>query len=123
MGMVFAEVSREDIPMEIALYENAMQAVPLLLVALFLDSRIDSDKSDSERTRRWARFQDRLFTILGVIGFMTSMFIVAGIVPVSRVTDGIVLSALSGCISLPFVQIWRRFDRRRTPAVDSPPTQ
>ena len=107
--------------MNIALYENAMQAVPLLLIALFLDGRVDTTHATTARSRKWERLQDRLFTLLGVIGFMTSMFVVAGVLTSSRTTDGIVLAALSGCISLLFAQIWRRFDRRK-PAAETTST-
>ena len=107
--------------MNIALYENAMQAVPLLLIALFLDGRVDTTHATTARSRKWERLQDRLFTLLGVIGFMTSMFVVAGVLTSSRITDGIVLAALSGCISLLFAQIWRRFDRRK-PAAETTST-
>jgi hypothetical protein len=103
----------------IALYEGAMQAVPLLLIALFLDSR-NAAQEGTPRSQWWERMQDRAFALLGVIAFMVSMFVVAGVTRSNPLLDAIVLAALSGCISLLLVQIWRRLERRRTRSAERP---
>ncbi|GAA4185462.1 hypothetical protein GCM10022252_15880 [Streptosporangium oxazolinicum] len=96
--------------MNTALYDNAMQVVPVLLIALFLDSR-GTDRQTGHRPRRWENAQDRLFALLGVVAFVVSMLVVAGVVDDSRVTAATVIAALSGCIGLLFARIWFRLIR------------
>ena len=54
---------------------------------------------------------DKVYMVLSVVAFTTSTFVVADVVEASRFTLTIVVTALSGCISLLAGQIWRRFDR------------
>lgn len=97
---------------DLLLYENAMQVVPLLLIALFLDNRSSADPSSTVRQRRLLRFQDRVIAGLGFIAFFTSMFVVAQVVGHSSLTSAIVIAALSGSIGSLFVLIWGRFGRQ-----------
>lgn len=92
--------------MDLHLYENAMQVVPILLIALFLGNRDVEERHATPMGRSWDRAQDKIFAVLGVVAFYTSMFVVAGVVDDSPVTMGIVIAALSGSIALLFVQIW-----------------
>lgn len=95
------------------LYEGAIQVVPLLLIALFLDSG-----STFEPKGGLARFlvkgQDRLIAVLGFLAFMLSMFVVVGSVPVNSWTNGIVIAALASAVGLLFGNIWQRFALRGT---------
>lgn len=93
-----------------------MQVVPILLIALFLDNRDVEEQHANPRGRSWDRMQDKIFSVLGVVAFFTSMFVVSGVVDDSAITMGIVIAALSALL---IVQIWRRFDRRRSPTTDS----
>jgi hypothetical protein len=97
----------------VALYENAMQVVPVLLIAVFLDTRSSDDQPMSRRQRSWERVQGRAFAVLGVIAFMVSLFVVAGVLDGADLTEAIVISALSGCISLLLARIWRRFEHNQ----------
>lgn len=96
------------------LYENTMQVVPLLLIALFLDSDTTEDLTATRLTRWWIRMQDKAFALLGMLSFMTSMFIVAGVAEPSRGTAAIVITTLGLAISLLFARIWRRLDQPPT---------
>ncbi|MER5647065.1 hypothetical protein [Streptosporangium sp. NPDC002524] len=96
--------------MKTALYDNAMQVVPVLLIALFLDTR-GVDRQTGHPPRRWENAQDRLFAVLGVVAFTVSMFVVAGVADGGRLTEAIVIAALSGCIGLLFARIWFRLTR------------
>lgn len=91
------------------LYEGAMQVVPLLLIALFLDNRASTAEPRSRLGRGLMRFQDRAITVLCLIAFFASMFVLVGTVPITAFTDAIVIAALSGSIGLLFGTIWRRF--------------
>ncbi|MGX6607888.1 hypothetical protein ACWKSP_38050 [Micromonosporaceae bacterium Da 78-11] len=93
-----------------ALYENAMRVVPVLLIALFLDTR-SPDRRKSRLARWWEDAQDRLFALLGVAAFMDSMLVVAAVVDDGQATAAIVIAALSGCIGLLLAKIWHRFAR------------
>ncbi|MGX6604022.1 hypothetical protein ACWKSP_18035 [Micromonosporaceae bacterium Da 78-11] len=97
------------------IYESAMQVVPLLLIALFLDNRSTAETSHSARGRRLLRIQDRVIAALGFIAFFTSMFVLAQVVEHSSMTSGIVISAVSGAAGLLFGMIWRRLNRPTAP--------
>lgn len=96
--------------MDLSLYQSAMEVVPLLRVALFLDDRAGDDEGMTARARSWQRLQDRVFTVFGLVGFVLSMVVVACSVDESRVTRAVVLVALGGCTGLLFARIWRRFE-------------
>lgn len=98
--------------MDKELYENAMQVVPVLLIALFLDTR-SSDRRKSRIARWWEDAQDKLFALLGVAAFMVSMLVVAAVVEGGKATAGIIIAALSGCTGLLLAKIWLRFARSR----------
>ncbi|UEJ83916.1 hypothetical protein Bra3105_06290 [Brachybacterium halotolerans subsp. kimchii] len=91
------------------IYEGAMQVVPLLLIALFLDNRANTPELRSRLGRALTRFQDRAIAVLCLIAFFISMFVLVGAVPVTALTNAIVVAALSGSIGLLFGTIWRRF--------------
>jgi hypothetical protein len=102
--------------METTLYDNAMQVVPLILIALFLEDR-GSVEDRNARSRRWERLQDQLFILMGGAAFMVSMLVVSGVVPDGDVSLGIVIATLGLAIGLLFSRIWRRFERtNRRPA-------
>ncbi|WP_410813466.1 hypothetical protein [Micromonospora sp. 067-2] len=90
------------------IYESAMQVVPLLLIALFLDNRSTADTPRSTTGRRLLRIQDRFIAGLGFIAFFTSMFVLAHVVKHSSVTSGIVIAAMGGATGLLFGLIWKR---------------
>lgn len=108
--------------MDITFYATAMQVVPLLLVALFLNARSADGGRSNARTQRWERSQDKLFTVLGVVAFMLSMLIVSGVLDDGRVTKAIVLMALGGSIGLLYARIWRRLGSDRPRPDASRPT-
>ncbi|WP_229399276.1 hypothetical protein [Micromonospora okii] len=91
-----------------ALYEGAMQVVPVLLIALFIESRT-VDRSASRTKRRWANLQDRVFAVLGIVAFMVSMLVVAGIATAGRGPAAIIIATLSGCMGLLYTRIEQRF--------------
>ncbi|TBN55525.1 hypothetical protein EYE40_15110 [Glaciihabitans arcticus] len=94
-----------------AIYEGAMQVVPLLLIALFLDRRSTADQTGTGRlAKMWFRFQNRIISVLGIVAFFVSMFVVAGVLPHTSIAVSVVISALSGSIGLLFALIWRRID-------------
>lgn len=96
--------------MGIALYTTAMQTVPLLLIALFLDIRTPHEDSRmSQRLRRLQGAMDRIFAVLGFVAFMTSLLVVAGAIDAGPVAAAIVIAALSGSMGLLFSRIWGRF--------------
>jgi hypothetical protein len=104
--------------MNIPLYTSTMEVVPLLLIALFLDNR-NVESIPPRPVGRWYRLPDMTFTVLGITAFTTSMFVVAGVIVASRFTLAIVVTALSGAISLLSTQIWRRFEREGPRPSDS----
>ncbi|UPO78443.1 hypothetical protein [Arthrobacter sp. Helios] len=91
------------------LYESAVQVVPLLLIALFLDRRIESDDTTAE-ARRWSRWSNKFSLLLNAIAFMVSVFVLAGVMPVSSLSMAIVISAVAGSIGVLFAQVWQRLD-------------
>lgn len=91
------------------LYEAAVQVVPLLLIALFLDRRIASDETTA-RARRWRRWSNKFSLLLNAIAFMVSLFILAGVMPASSLSMAVVISAVAGSIGLLCGQIWQRLD-------------
>ncbi|MBT2486437.1 MULTISPECIES: hypothetical protein [unclassified Microbacterium] len=95
--------------MNALLYEAAVQVVPLLLIALFLDRRIANDETTA-RARRWRRWSNKFSLILNGIAFMVSLFILAGAFPASSLSMAIVISAVAGSIGLLCGQIWQRLD-------------
>ncbi|VXC08716.1 hypothetical protein [Pseudoclavibacter sp. 8L] len=91
------------------LYEAALQVVPLLLIALFLDRRVTGDETTA-RARRWHRWSSKFSLLLNGIAFMLSLFVVAGVIPAGSLTMAIVISAVAGSIGLLCGQIWQRID-------------
>ena len=88
-----------------------MQVVPLLLIALFLDRRSTADQTGTGRLAQvWFRLQNRIISVLGIVAFFVSMFVVAGVLEHTTITVSMVISALSGSVGLLFALIWRRFD-------------
>jgi hypothetical protein len=96
------------------LYEVTVQIVPVLMIALFVDSR--TSKVNPSRS---ARIQNRVYIVLSVVAFVVALLTVAQILAPSRPTEAIVLSALIGCIVLMGAQAWSRFSRSSTPRPSS----
>jgi hypothetical protein len=96
--------------MDNTLYEAALQVVPLLLIALFLDRRIDSP-DPSPGARRWHRWSNKFSLLLNALAFLLSLLVVSGIVQPSSLTIAIVISAVAGSIGLLIGQIWQRLDQ------------
>lgn len=96
------------------LYESALQVVPLLLIALFLDRRIPGDETTAS-AQRWQRWSNKFSLLLNAIAFLLSLFIVAGVMPTSSLTTAVVISAVAGSIGLLCGQIWQRIDRGSQP--------
>ncbi|WP_141714792.1 hypothetical protein [Micromonospora mirobrigensis] len=84
--------------------------VPVLLIALFIETR-GVDRQGSRAMRRWAHVQDRVYAALGLVAFMVSLFVVAGIVPAGRPPAAIIIATLSGCMGMLYVRILQRFAR------------
>ncbi|WP_433389531.1 hypothetical protein [Micromonospora sp. KLBMP9576] len=97
-----------------ALYEMAMQVVPVLLIALFIDIRGTDRQAAGGAMRRWTAVQDRVYAALGVVAFMASMLVVADIVAAGRAPAAIVIATLSGCMAMLYVRILQRFARDRS---------
>ncbi len=106
--------------MNMLLYEGAMQVVPVLLIALFIETR-SVDGQASRAMRRWADVQDRGYAALGIVAFMVSMFVVADILAAGRVPAAIVIATLSGCMGMLYVRILQRFARDRGQRQDQMP--
>ncbi|MFI2713961.1 hypothetical protein ACH495_27950 [Micromonospora sp. NPDC018662] len=102
------------------LYEAALQVVPVLLIALFIETR-SLDRQRSRAMRRWENVQDRLYAALGVVAFMVSLLVVAGIVAAGRLPMAIVIATLSGCMGMLYVRILQRFGRDRGQRHDQVP--
>lgn len=96
------------------LYEGALQVVPVLLIALFIETR-DADRQGSRALRRWAHVQDRVYAALGVAAFMVSLLVVADVLAAGRLPAAIVIATLSGCMGMLYVRILQRFDHGRRP--------
>ncbi|SDD67568.1 hypothetical protein [Auraticoccus monumenti] len=84
-----------------ALYEIALQVVPVLMIALFLDART------AAHPPLRARVQNRLYVGLCVGAFAVSLLVVAGVLRSGQATDAVVIAALTGCIILMAAQAWR----------------
>ena len=93
------------------LYESALQVVPLLLIALYLDRRV-ANEGTTDRARRWQRWSSKFSLLLNAVAFLVSLLIVAGVVPPTSLTVAIVISAVAGTIGLLCGQIWQRIDER-----------
>jgi hypothetical protein len=91
------------------LYEGALQVVPLLLIALFLDRRIAHDGLTA-RSRRLQRWSSKFSLLLNAVAFLFSLLNVAGILRSNDATIAIVISAVAGSIGLLCGQIWQRID-------------
>jgi hypothetical protein len=98
--------------MDSLLYEGALQVVPLLLIALYLDRRI-TIANDSARAQRWNRWSSKFSLLLNALGFLLSLLIVSGAVPATSLTAGVVISAVAGSFGLLTGQIWQRLDQRQ----------
>lgn len=107
--------------MDIALYENAMQVVPLILIALFLEGRGASQEGLSRNAARWKRWQDKIIVVFGATAFMVSTLAVAGVFEPGRITRGVVIAAVAASVGLLFAQIWLRFERPRARRSSEPP--
>lgn len=95
-----------------SLYEITMQIVPMLVIALFLDAR--DDRWQRPGFRGWfRRTESKLIAFMSAAAFFLSMFIVAGVVDPGHLPQAIVVSALSGAITLLFSQGTRRLNQRR----------
>lgn len=99
-----------------ALYEIALQVVPVLMIALFLDARTAGRTPTHPPLR--ARVQNGVYVGLCVGAFAVSLLVVAGVLPSGRATDAVVIAALTGCISLMAAQAWRRLDGAPAPRPD-----
>lgn len=89
------------------LFEIAMQVVPLLLIALFVDSPRSGDKAVA-RPQAWERVGERLVATLGFVAFMTSLLVVVEAVPAGGIPVAIVAAALGCSIGLLWGRIWAR---------------
>lgn len=93
------------------LYEAAVQVVPVLMIALFVDSRTATPVRE-----RAARLQSRVYVLLSVVAFFVAILTVAEVLAPNQISAAVVLGALIGCIMLMGVQGWARFGRpSRTP--------
>lgn len=108
-GGAEAGLKRQTRYMGSLLYEGALQVVPLLLIALFLDRRMGGSEQTAQ-ARRWQRWSSRFSLLLNALAFMLSLFIVADVLPAGPLTTGIVISAVAGSIGLLCGQIWQRID-------------
>lgn len=91
------------------LYEGALQVVPLLLIALFLDRRMASSAAN-EKSRRLQRWSSKFSLLLNAVAFLVSLFVVAGVLAASSATVAVVIAAVAGSIGLLCGQIWQRID-------------
>lgn len=96
------------------LYENALQVVPLLLIALFLDRRIASTGTTA-RAFRVQRWSNKFSLTLNAMAFLVSLFIVAGVLQATSFTLAVVVAAVAGSIGLLCGQIWQRIDQEPAP--------
>lgn len=88
------------------LYEATVQIVPVLMIALFVDSR-----TVNVHPSRGALIQSRIYIVLSVGAFVVALLTVARLVGPSRLTEALVLAALIGCVVLMGAQAWSRFTR------------
>lgn len=94
--------------MAISLYDAAVQVVPVLMIALFVDARTAATAT------LWLRMQHYLYLGLCVSAFTLSLLILAGVVDGNPIAEGVVIAALLGCIGLLAGQAWTRLSRRTT---------
>lgn len=88
------------------LYEATVQIVPVLMIALFVDSR-----TSTVTRSRSALIQKRVYIVLSVGAFVVALLTVADLLRPSRLTEAVVLGALIGCVVLMGAQAWSRFSR------------
>lgn len=91
------------------LYENALQVIPVLMIALFLDTR--TAMSVTADRQRGTDVQKRAYIVLSVSAFAVSLSVVAGVLDPGKVTQALVIGALMGCTVLMAAQAWRRSER------------
>ncbi|GMA32770.1 hypothetical protein [Litorihabitans aurantiacus] len=101
-------------------YEGALQVVPLLLIALFLDRRMPVGGATA-RSRRMQRWSSKFSLLLNALGFMVSLFVVAGVIVATSFTLAIVIAAVAGSIGLLCGQIWVRIDQEPAPSPERSP--
>lgn len=92
-----------------AVYESALQVIPVLMVALFLDGGA-ATRAAAERSRR-DQIQKRAYVALCVSAFAVSLCVVSGILDPGRSTQALVIGALMGCTALLAEQAWRGSER------------
>ena len=97
-----------------ALYEATVQIVPVLMIALFVDSRTSQGNPS-----RGARVQNRVYIVLSVGAFVVALLTVARLLDPNRITEAVVLSALIGCIVLMGAQAWSRSRRSAAARTDA----
>ena len=95
-----------------ALYESALQVIPVLMIALFVDAGV-ATATARERPRR-ARAQKRAYVVLCVAASAVSLCVVSGILSPGRSAQAVVIAALMGCLVLLAAQAWPRPGRRST---------
>lgn len=98
--------------MSVILYSTAIQTVPLLLIALFLDRRRAGPTEGSTRSPRLQEVLDRLFALLGCVAFMVSLLVIAEAVEPGVIPAALVIASLAGSIGLLLTQIWSGFDQK-----------
>lgn len=102
-SLAYAAVLLRESRRAMTLYEIASQVVPLLMIALFVDSRTVLSAS-----RRADIVRSRVYVTLSTAAFIVAVLTVAGVLEPGVVTEAIVLGALLGCIVLLSVQAWAR---------------
>lgn len=93
---------------EYQLYEAAMQVVPVLLIALFVDNRSKQRGTASRGAQIYALVQEQLTAVLAFLAFFVSMFVLSGAIEHSRWTNAAVVAGLAGASILLFSLVWRR---------------
>ena len=90
------------------LYENSLQVIPVLMIALFLDTRTATPfSSDRQRTD----VQKRAYIVLCVSAFAVSLSVISGILDPGSLTQAVVIGALMGCTVLMAAQAWHGSER------------
>lgn len=88
------------------LYENALQVIPVFMIALFLDTRTSPPTAAGRR--RQSKVQERVYIVLSVGAFAVSLSVVSGVLDPGRATHAVVLGALMGCTVLMAARAWLR---------------
>ncbi len=96
------------------LYETSLDVIPVLMIALFLDTRTAPPAATDRQLS--AQVQQRAYIALSVSAFAVSLSVVSGILDPGRVTQAVVIGALMGCTVLMAAQAWRRSGRAPSPA-------